>query len=99
MINAPHEVLGVPADADDETIRRKYLELVRQHPPEQQPEKFAQIRGAYEALKDVHTRLRLRLFAGGRSETLDVLIGEVACRSPRRRVTLETLLKVVLARP
>jgi DnaJ-class molecular chaperone len=99
MVSDPHAILGVPADADDETIRRKYLELVRQYPPEQQPEKFAQIRGAYEAVKDVHTRLRYRLFESGRKETLDVLIGEVACRSPRRRVTLETLLQVVLARP
>ena len=30
----PYEVLGLPGDADDETIRRRYLELVRQFTPE-----------------------------------------------------------------
>ena len=98
MVDDPYDVLGLPADADDETIRRRYLELVRQFTPEQNPEKFAQVRSAYEALKDLNTRLRHRLFERGRRETIDVLIGEVACRSPRRRVSLETLLQVVQAR-
>ena len=40
----PYGVLGLPADADDEVIRRRYLELVRQYTPEQNPEKFAAIR-------------------------------------------------------
>ena len=98
MVNDPYDILGLPADADDEAIRRKYLEMVRQFTPEQSPEKFAQVRSAYEALKDLNTRLRHRLFDRGRRETIDVLIGEVACRSPRRRVSLETLLQVVQAR-
>ena len=98
MVNDPYDVLGLPADADDDAIRRRYLELVRQFTPEQNPEKFAQVRSAYEALKDLNTRLRHRLFERGRRETIDVLIGEVACRSPRRRVSLETLLQVVQAR-
>jgi hypothetical protein len=38
------------------------------------------------------------LFERGRAETIDVLIEEVACRSPRRRVSLETLVQVVTAR-
>ena len=44
-MNEPHQVLGVEPDADDETIRRRYLELVREFPPERNPEKFAT--GAY----------------------------------------------------
>jgi curved DNA-binding protein CbpA len=98
MVTDPYDVLGLPADADDDAIRRRYLELVRQFTPDQNPEKFAQVRSAYEALKDLNTRLRHRLFERGRRETIDVLIGEVACRSPRRRVSLETLLQVVQAR-
>ena len=57
MVTDPYDVLGLPADADDEAIRRKYLELVRQFTPDQNPEKFAQVRSAYEALKDLNTRL------------------------------------------
>ena len=29
----PFAILDVPEDADDETIKRRYLALVRQHPP------------------------------------------------------------------
>ena len=86
----PHAVLGLPPDCDDETIRRRYLELVRQFSPEQHPEKFAAIRAAYESLRDVTTRLRHRLFEAGRKETVDLLIEELACHSPRRRLNPPT---------
>ena len=95
----PYAVLDLPADADDEAIRRRYLELVREYPPDHHPEKFARVRAAYEALKDLNTRLRRRFFERGRHESLDVLIEEVACRSPRRRVTLEALLQAAQSRP
>jgi curved DNA-binding protein CbpA len=36
----PYTVLGLPPDSDDDTIRRRYLELVRRFPPEHHPEKF-----------------------------------------------------------
>jgi DnaJ-class molecular chaperone len=88
----PYEVLNLPADADDETIRRRYLELVRQFTPEHHPEKFAAIRQAYESLKDLSTRLRRRLFDIGEHESVHAIIEELACRSPRRRMSLETLL-------
>lgn len=94
----PHAVLGLPADADDEAIRRRYLELVREFPPDHHPEKFARVREAFEALKDLNTRLRRRLFERSRSDSLDVLIEELACRSPRRRVSLEALLQAAQPR-
>jgi curved DNA-binding protein CbpA len=88
----PYTVLGLPADADDEAIRRRYLELVKQFGPEHHPEKFAAIRRAYEQLRDLETRLRYRLFEAGKHESIDALIEEVACRSPRRRLALKDLL-------
>jgi curved DNA-binding protein CbpA len=91
----PHAVLGLPPDSDDEAIRRRYLELVRQFSPEHHPEKFAAVRAAYERLRDLDARLRYRLFEAGKKETLDALVEEVACRSPRRRLSLETLLSVL----
>jgi curved DNA-binding protein CbpA len=97
VVTDPYAVLELPADADDEAIRRRYLELVRSFPPDQHPDKFATVRAAYEALKDLNTRLQRRLFERGRQDSLDVLIEELACRSPRRRVSLETLIQV--ARP
>ena len=44
----PYTVLGLPADSNDEAIRRRYLELVKQFSPERHPEKFAAVRQAYE---------------------------------------------------
>jgi curved DNA-binding protein CbpA len=90
----PYAVLNLPPESDDATIRRRYLELVRQFSPEQHPEKFAAIRQAYEKLRDLDTRLRYRLFETGKNESVDAIIEEIKCRSPRRRVSLETLLAV-----
>ncbi len=91
----PYAVLGLSPDSDDETIRRRYLELVRQFSPEHHPEKFAAIRTAYESLRDLDTRLRYRLFEAGSKETVTALIEEVQCRSPRRRLSLQMLLGMV----
>jgi curved DNA-binding protein CbpA len=96
MLDA-YAILGLPADSDDETIRRRYLELVRQYTPEHHPQKFAEVRAAYEQLKDLDTRLRHRLFEAGQSESLDAIIEELTCRSPRRRLSLTTLLKTTQA--
>src|SRR5258708_6971218 len=93
-----YEVLGLPADADDDTIRRRYLEVVRQVSPEHHPEKFSAIRAAYEQLKDLNTRLRYRLFEAGKKDSIDAIIEEVSCRSARRRIPLKTLLSTVLRR-
>ena len=88
----PYAVLGLPPDSDDEAIRRRYLELVRQFSPEHHPERIAAIRAAYEKLRDADTRLRYRLFEAGKRESVDAILEEVICRSPRRRVSLRTLL-------
>jgi curved DNA-binding protein CbpA len=85
----------LPPDCDDDAIRGRYLELVRQFSPEHHPERFAAVRAAYEKLRDINTRLRYRLFEAGKRETIDALLEEIACRSPRRRVALKALLSVL----
>jgi curved DNA-binding protein CbpA len=91
----PYQVLNLPADSDDETIRRRYLELVRQFPPERHPEKFAAVRAAYDSLRDLDTRLRYRLFEAGKTESVDAIIEEITWRSSRSRVSLAALLATV----
>jgi curved DNA-binding protein CbpA len=95
----PYQVLGLPPESDDEAIRRRYLELVRQFPPERHPERFAAVRQAYESLRDLNTRLRHRLFEAGRNDSVDAIIEELACRTPRRRLSLETLLSILGKKP
>lgn len=48
----PFTVLGVSRDADEAEIRARYLQLVKQFPPDREPEKFREIRAAYDATKD-----------------------------------------------
>jgi DnaJ-class molecular chaperone len=88
----PYEILGLSSDSDDTTIRKRYLELVKQHPPERAPEKFRAIRAAYDQLRDVTTRVRSRLFEPRSTQDIDTLIEEVACQTPRRRLSLKSLL-------
>jgi curved DNA-binding protein CbpA len=91
----PYQVFGLPADSDDAAIRRRYLELVKQFPPEHHPEKFAAIRAAYESLRDLTTRVRHRLFEAGKNESIDAILGELECPTSRRRVSLQTLLSLI----
>ncbi len=50
--NDPYSVLGVAHTASPEEIKKAYFALVRQHPPEREPEMFKRIRAAYEQLRD-----------------------------------------------
>ena len=93
-MNDPLAVLGLSPDSDDEAIRRRYLELVRQHSPERDPKRFATIRQAYDSLRDLDTRLRHRLFEAGQSDGIENLIEELACRNSRPRLSLQTLLSL-----
>jgi len=51
-IDDPFEILSVTQDASEEAIRARYLELVKEFPPERDPEKFRQIQAAFAAAKD-----------------------------------------------
>lgn len=58
----PFALLGVDETADDEAIKRAYLQRVREHPPERAPEQFQAIRSAYEHIRDQRERLTYFLF-------------------------------------
>ncbi len=58
----PFSLLKVSETADDQAIRKAYLKQVKQFPPEQEPEKFQQIRAAYDRIKNERSRLAFRLF-------------------------------------
>ncbi len=95
----PYTTLGLDAAADDAAIRRRYLELTRQFPPEQHPERAAAVRAADDAIKDVPARVRHRLFEAGADATVDAVLEVVRCRTPRPRWDLDTLLKTAAPPP
>lgn len=54
-------LLGLPPGAGDADLRAAYLEQVRLHPPDRDPEHFERVRDAYDLLRDPAARARLVL--------------------------------------
>lgn len=61
-IQDPYAVLKLDRKADDSAIKKAYFRLVRQYPPEQEPEKFQEIRAAYDLLRTPESRSTVDLF-------------------------------------
>lgn len=47
-----YEILGIDENADEKTIKRAYFKLIRTYSPEKDPERFQEIRSAYERLTE-----------------------------------------------
>jgi len=91
-MNDPHEQLGLPPSADETEIRQRYLELVRQFPPDRAPEKFAEIRAAYDALRDPIKRLEARIFEPqSRTDSLEAIGEELRGRLKAARFPISVL--------
>ena len=90
----PYEVLGVSADATEEQIRQRYLALVREFPPEQEPKRFAEIRDAYDQLRDPVVSLERRLFNLTAVDTFDTLLAAERQRQRSRRLPTPVLLSL-----
>ncbi|MCE9534060.1 MAG: J domain-containing protein [Planctomycetes bacterium] len=93
-MNDPYSVLGISPESDDETIRKRYLELVREFSPELHPQRFSMIRAAYDHVRDLDRRVAYRLEEQGKQDNIEQIIEEVACRTSRRRYNLQTLLEM-----
>jgi curved DNA-binding protein CbpA len=91
----PFVVLGLSPDSDDESIRRRYLELVKEFSPEKDPEMFKAVREAYESTRDQATRLRHQLFEPNKKDSLEAIIEDLGCRTQRRRLSLKQLLSIL----
>jgi curved DNA-binding protein CbpA len=91
-MNDPYEQLGLSPSADDVEIRKRYLELVRQFPPDRAPERFAEVRAAYDALQDPAGRLESRLFdPSSRTDSLELIGEELRRRLKTARFPLSVL--------
>jgi len=70
----PFSVLDVDETAGDDAVRAAYLEAVRRHPPDRDPEGFQRIRSAYDAIRDAERRLAHRLFGPPPLDRLEDLL-------------------------
>jgi len=90
----PYEILDLSPQSDDVAIRRRYLELVRRHPPDRDPQRFAAIRRAYEELRDPQKRMESRLFRVKTDDSLDAIVADVRGRFHTARIPTDTLLSL-----
>ncbi len=84
---AHYLALELPASASEEEIRERYLQLVRRHTPERDPERFQRISKAYEALKDRRSRVRESLFGDAEIGDFKLALEALAEAPPDRRRT------------
>ena len=87
----PFDVLDLSVAANEQEIRARYLELVRDFPPDSVPERFAEIRAAYDELSDPRQQLRQTLFRPS-EDALSAIIADVGTISQARRIPTDDLL-------
>lgn len=58
----PYFVLGISPDVTDKEVEERYKELVGEFPPDSFPDRFSEVRRAYEALSTARRRVKTHLF-------------------------------------
>src|SRR5271156_346335 len=92
-MNDPYEVLELKPDADETEIRQRYLELVRANPPDQAPERFAEIHAAYASLRDPAERLHTQIFGlAAKADSFESIATLLRARMRDARLPVDTLL-------
>jgi DnaJ-class molecular chaperone len=74
------ETLGVSSTASEAEIRNRYLQLVREFPPDRAPEKFAEIRAAFDELRNPIVQLERRLFHAIGHDSIEDLQADLLAR-------------------
>ena len=92
---AHYLTLGLSPSASAQEIRRRYLALIRAHPPSREPEHSRRIIAAYEALKDDRARVETAIFGLAGYGDFELALDALAQARPQRRSApgLKTLLE------
>jgi DnaJ-class molecular chaperone len=57
----PFFVFDLPENTSDQEVEQRYLQLLREYPPDRYPEQFLMIRKAYEAINTEEKRCHIQL--------------------------------------
>jgi curved DNA-binding protein CbpA len=88
----PYELMELSPEADEAQVRRRYLELVREYPPDRAPERFAEIRAAYDTLRDPARRLQAKVLeVHSRNDSLEAIAEQLRDRLRNARFPLSLL--------
>ncbi|CAN5412391.1 hypothetical protein BH09GEM1_BH09GEM1_46090 [soil metagenome] len=95
----PYFVLGVQRDADDQTIRRAYLDAIKRSPPDVDVARFQAASMAYEQIRDEASRHRHALFdrTPPGDSPLDVLLRYSRIHSQPRPLPLDAMKELLRA--
>ncbi len=91
-MNDPYEILGVSPQADEAQIRSRYLDLVREFPPDRAPERFAEVRAAYDALRDPVMQAERQLLSLATTDSLEKIESDLRARLRNARLPVAALL-------
>lgn len=95
MSNA-YNRLNIPDTADDDTIRRAYLTMIQQFPPDLYPDEFQEIRAAYDGIKDARSRAHYAIVHTP-DVTLNELFASAMTPDQARRPSLDLMLRCIKA--
>lgn len=75
--NTPHAILGIAPNAGAKAARAAYLDLIRAHPPDRSPRRFAEISQAYEEFIKPEERINRLLFETDMDHAISELINQI----------------------
>ena len=88
---SPYSLLNISPESTDEEIRQAYLEQVKAHPPEREPQRFERIRRAHEKVKDRRSRVAFALLDPLGGETFEDIVGDLKHEKLREKWTLQRI--------
>lgn len=88
-MNDPYLILGLleqktDVSLDDKAVKAAYMQLLKRYPPEREPERFMQIRKAFEQLETHKKRLKYDLLdiTPPDLEDLSILLPDKSLKRP-----------------
>jgi curved DNA-binding protein CbpA len=93
-MKTPYEILGIPENCNDKTVKQGYLEMVKKFSPERFPDDFQRVRTAFEQIKTEQDRVALALFDKTLPDPAEV-IRELTTGETNARPDEQTLQKLL----